>query len=1249
MSLTLSFSSFRLSAPALFAVLVVTFLSSSASAIDVCRLPAGNVFVKNAAGPSADLDLVSSSRAAGPNVSILAGSLQFSAASYSISETGVTATILVTRTDSLSGAVTVDYATSNGTASSGQDYAATAGTLSWADGDGEPKSITIGITDDLTTEGDETVNIKLENAVGAVIGSPGEAVLSIVDNEESFTLSVDDVTQPEGNGANTLIFTISLSAPAQQPVTVRYFTADGTASASSDYSGIQDALVTFNPGETQKLVGININGDTALETDEFFILTLTDPTNALIGDGEGIGTLTNDDAGPTPTPTPTPEPTPTPTPEPTPTPTPTPTPEPTPTPTPTPVPTPTPGGGTDAVQFSSTAFSVHEGVGNAVITVTRTGSGSAAASVNYAASNGTATAGQDYTAVSGTLTWDAGDTSVKTFNVPIIEDSSLESAETVNLVLSGPTNVTLGSPNAATLTILDNDGIPDLTINDVTQAEGNTLNQMVFTVSLSNAFGQQVSVNYATDNGTATGGSDYVAIPNSLLVFNPGETSKQISVNILGDFEVEPDENFLVNLTGAINANIVDSQGVGSLINDDTPGTIQFSSATYTVSESDGNAVVTITRSGGLSQGVSVRFVTVDGTAHQGADYVSVRTAVVFEPGQASKTVNIPINNDSVDEPDETINIALESPTGGAVLGSPINGVITITDDDTPPVLSVSNVTQSEGNTGTTAFTFTVTLTGQSSQAVTVNYSTADGSATASDYTAIQGMLTFDPGQTTKQVTVQVTGDYNTEPNETFFLNLGSPVGATIGTGQGIGTINNDDLGGAFRFTSSAYSVGEGSGSITITVQRTGGLANGATVQYSTSNGTAIAGQDYTAVSGTLTFAGGQTSLSFVVPINNDGIVEADEVFSVILSNATGTGSTLGTPNTAMVFISDTVPEPEEGPTLFDYDDDGRADLSVRRPSDNTWYLLRETAGYTAQTFGIPGDLLAPADYDGDGITDVAVFRGSNGSWYVFMSATQTFDIFVWGVDGDLPVPMDRDADGKADLVVFRPSNSTWYTRFMGNGGNTSDVFGETGDKPVRGDFDGDGRGDLAVFRPSDNNWYIRRSTLGYFVQTWGATGDIPTPADFDGDGKTDIAVFRPATGQWFRVLSASGFDSVTWGQNGDKLVAADYDGDGKADVAVYRPENSTWYIVGSATGIRIQQFGVPGDVPDPIRVHLLTVFTEPLVGLHGSCLRNRARFFSRTTAGEYETSDPQKSFTNPGRFSIVSSMLCGIMKLEIS
>lgn len=857
---------------------------------------------------------------------------------------------------------------------------------------------------------------------------------------------------------------------------------------------------------------------------------------------------------------------------------------PTPTPSPTGTPTPTPAGDFDSVQFSSTGFSVNESVGTATITVTRTGSGNGAASVNYATSGGSATAGSDYTTASGTMNWSAGDIGVKTFSVPITEDLNQEPAETINLTLSSPSGVTLGAPSSAVLTILDNDTIPEVSINDVTQAEGNGLNQLSFTVTLSNASGQPVNLNYSTDNGTATGGSDYVAVSNSLLTFNPGETSKPVVVNILGDFVVEPDETFFLNITSATNAVISDSQGVATLLNDDTPGTIQFQSANFSVNEGAGTAAVTLTRSGGLSQGVSVRFVTVDGSALAGEDYTSVRTTVIFDPDQATKVVNIPINNDNIDEMDETIILALESPTGGAILGSPINAILTIIDDDNAPTLSINNVTQNEGNTGTSPFTFTVSLTGQSSETVTVSYSTANGSATApADYGSTQqGILTFEPGESSKQVVVPVVGDYINESNENFFVNLSGPLGATIGGGQGVGTILNDDFGGAFRFTSAEYSVGESNGSIAITVQRTGGLSNGATVNYSTANGTAIAGLDYTGVSGTLVFAGGQTTQSFIIPITNDGQTEVDENFSIILSNATGGGSTLGVPNTAMVFISDSVVQPPSDATLFDYDGDGRADLSVRRPGDDTWYLLRGTAGYTAQQFGIAGDRLAPADYDGDDKTDVAVFRPSTGTWFIFMSQSQTFQQFGWGANGDLPVPSDRDGDGKTDLVVFRPSTNTWYTRLAVDGSLSSTQFGVSGDKPVVGDFDGDGRGDIAVFRPSDNGWYIVKSSLGFFIQTWGAAGDIPVPADYDGDGSTDLGVFRPSTGQWFLSRTTAGFGSQNWGLNGDVPVAADYDGDGRSDVAVFRPSTATWYIVGSANGQLVQQFGQASDVPTP-------------------------------------------------------------------
>ncbi len=267
--------------------------------------------------------------------------------------------------------------------------------------------------------------------------------------------------------------------------------------------------------------------------------------------------------------------------------------------------------------------------------------------------------------------------------------------------------------------------------------------------------------------------------------------------------------------------------------------------------------------------------------------------------------------------------------------------------------------------------------------------------------------------------------------------------------------------------------------------------------------------------------------------------------------------------------------------TAYDFDGDGKADISVRRPSNDLWYLLRTTAGYTAMTWGQAGDMLAPADYDGDGKTDIAVFRPATGTWYIVNSSNGAFVTYNWGANGDLPVPADHNADGKADLVLFRQSDGIFYRRMSDNSfSNVS--FGVAGDKPVIGDFDNDGQFDIGVYRPSNNNWYIRKSTAGFFVQTWGEAGDIPVPADYDGDGQTDLAVWRSSNGRWYRALSTAGFDGVNWGQAGDKPIPADYDGDGKADVAIFRPSTGTWYMIGTTIGQLVQQFGQDGDVPTP-------------------------------------------------------------------
>jgi uncharacterized delta-60 repeat protein len=270
--------------------------------------------------------------------------------------------------------------------------------------------------------------------------------------------------------------------------------------------------------------------------------------------------------------------------------------------------------------------------------------------------------------------------------------------------------------------------------------------------------------------------------------------------------------------------------------------------------------------------------------------------------------------------------------------------------------------------------------------------------------------------------------------------------------------------------------------------------------------------------------------------------------------------------------------------TLFDYDGDGRADVSVFRPSENRWYVFRSSDSVVAQqVWAIAGDVPVPADYDGDFKTDYAIFRPSSGDWW-YLSSINGAQIFVdWGQSGDIPLPSDFDGDGKSDYIVFRPSNSTWNR--ISNTGTVSNVpFGLAGDKPVRGDFDGDGKSDPAIFRPSTGDWWYQSSISGAQLAVhWGISTDIPAPADFDGDGKTDFAVYRPSTGVWYIINSSNfSFTIMNFGIAEDKPVPADYDGDGKADIAVFRPSTGIWYQMRSTQGFMAQQFGISSDVPTP-------------------------------------------------------------------
>ncbi len=273
-----------------------------------------------------------------------------------------------------------------------------------------------------------------------------------------------------------------------------------------------------------------------------------------------------------------------------------------------------------------------------------------------------------------------------------------------------------------------------------------------------------------------------------------------------------------------------------------------------------------------------------------------------------------------------------------------------------------------------------------------------------------------------------------------------------------------------------------------------------------------------------------------------------------------------------------TLPPPK---VKFDFDGDGKADISIFRPLNGQWWYQRSlNNSVNALQFGTSTDKPVPADYDGDGKTDIAIFRPSTGDWFILRSSNLSFYAVPFGTSTDKSAPGDFDGDSFADIAVFRASEGTWYIN-KSSGGIQISQWGGAGDVPVNSDYDGDGKSDLAIFRPSNGSWWLNRSTAGIFVTTFGVSTDKIVAADYTGDGKTDVAVWRPGNGSWYVLRSEdSSFYAVPFGANGDIPVAADYDGDGKADIGVFRPDGANWFIQRSTAGILIQQFGANGDLP---------------------------------------------------------------------
>jgi hypothetical protein len=358
-------------------------------------------------------------------------------------------------------------------------------------------------------------------------------------------------------------------------------------------------------------------------------------------------------------------------------------------------------------------------------------------------------------------------------------------------------------------------------------------------------------------------------------------------------------------------------------------GLLQFSLFSYSVSEGGGNALITVNRIGGIAGEARVDYATSNGSAAAGQDYTATSGTLTLANGVSTQTFSVPITNDSFDETNETINLTLTNAAGSGSLGSPATASLSIVDDDPSPTLSINDVQVSEGNSGATNAVFTVTLSGATALTATVSFATANNTANFSDYQPTAGQLSFSPGETTKTITVPVTGDTINEPTETFFVNLSTPTNATLSRFRGVGTILNDDL-PKVSFAAADFSINENSsaGFVTVSVIREGDATSAASVNFATSDtsslnaacsdvtGKASERCDYATSLGTLSWAAGDAGTkTFAIPIINDALVEGTETFNVTLSNPIGVN--LGATTTATVTIADNDSNPP-GPNPID-------------------------------------------------------------------------------------------------------------------------------------------------------------------------------------------------------------------------------------------------------------------------------------------------------------------------------------------
>jgi Ca2+-binding RTX toxin-like protein len=671
-------------------------------------------------------------------------------------------TFTVTRSGDTSLAGTVDYsvAGSGGNAAAASDFQGgllPSGMVTFDPGV-TSQTITVSVAGEVAVENDETFSVALSNPTSGISIDTGSATGTILNDDTGVSISADAAAKAEGDSGTTdFTFTVTRSGDLSGAGDVTY-AASGNGATADDFAGgaFETGTVSFAAGENSQTVTIDVAGDLDVEAAENFTVTLSNATGgATIETATADGTIQNDDAD---------------------------------------------------LSIAADQASASEGESGATaftFTVTRAGTeGARSVAWVVTGSGGNSADADDFVGgqlPSGTVSFADGQ-STRTITVKVNGDSDVEPDEDFTVTLSnasGNTEITTATASSA----IDNDDVQidiEIVADDADKAEGDAgTAAFTFLVTRTGDTSGISTVDFAVAGAASNGASatdfDGNVLPSGTVTFNPDDTQALVTVLATGDTTVETDEGFTVTLSDAINAEIVTASASGTIRNDDSSLSIAALDSSQDEGDSGETTVFrfTVTRDGDTSGASSVDFaVSGDADADDFGGAVPSGT-VSFAAGETSKEIQISVNGDDVTEGDEDFTVTLSDATGAAIATASASN--TIVNDDLPPTEYDITAANSNRDERLESFTFTVTRSGNTTQATTVDFAVAGSGTNAADAddfggTLPGGTVNFAAGQTEATVTVTVSNDADIEADETFTVTL-----ANAGSSSATGTILNDD------------------------------------------------------------------------------------------------------------------------------------------------------------------------------------------------------------------------------------------------------------------------------------------------------------------------------------------------------------------------------------------------------------------------------------------------------------------------